>query len=190
MVKTPNKKMKNKTEPTETQEEAYLEENFPLEWPGVGKTTRSWKIREVQRTCAFYAHQTNALKEAACDTASGLTKLVVGVVPLLPVIAAYKYTNNFAEGTLVTGAIIVGSTVASFGLIPYLAYETVKNNLFGEHPFSGYGNYYKEPYFGVYDHFRFAANWLKIAKMQHDGKIRRGTKKLSEMDYFSVRGGP
>ncbi len=147
-----------------------------------------WKMKEIKYNCASNAHKTNSLEEACLERAYAIVKTVGTIFPVVAAgLIGEKILGCDNMGEMIRYSILSAPlTIPIFYLTRLL--------IFGNHPISGCGNYFQNPIFGAANHFELSKNWKKIAKLQDEGKLRKGIERAPEdryqQIYYSVHGGP
>lgn len=190
-------KMETKTrQPTQKQERRNINLLYRLEkYPDTdGRECINWKIEEIKKRSALLAPYVDPISEAIYHGGKAVIKTIATAI--LPAIffATGEHHQKLSE--------IVSDTLAFSPMLAPTLYYSYKN-LFGKHPLSGYGNYIPEPltlaedqhgpYFSISDHLKLCGNWLKVAKMQKRGLIRKDLDRGHEVldwERYGIFGGP
>ena len=153
------------------QELENINREFPMKYEIFGKITRKDIITGLSIHCAYEAHNTNVPYEIFRQSGEALFKVAsaatftTGIGMLEKYICGHGATNGI---------------IANLALSPVtlgLAYG-IKRSLFGrtkatsvEGEYDSVGGLYTYS-LGAVGHFKLLKNWLKIGKMQKEGKIR------------------
>jgi hypothetical protein len=170
--------METQEQPTEEQEEANIRLAYGL--PKEVKNNTSGVIERIKVNCAGEAHRANAYTEGAKKLFLGAGELAVSAIPLA-VIGGLEH-SLFQDGI---GKGILGSILYSPVTVG-LAWAS-KYLFSGKIRTSFVGTYSRDGYFGAMGNLRLGCNWLRIAKMQRQGKIRKSgeaTATRDELYYF------